>query len=106
VGRPEIASQRHQTGDFFVALELWRQVLLYQLERTVDLKIVIVMQQVLQAAAIKIAATYTVDQDRFTEAALEQCQPYWDWAKNSVPPAEVISLDQLTIIMKIDEPEP
>ncbi|KAJ7088141.1 photo-regulated tyrosinase [Mycena epipterygia] len=59
---------------------------------------VFLFEQVLQAAAIRIAATYTVDQDRFKQAAMELRQPYWDWARNSVPPAEVISLDQVTII--------
>ncbi|KAJ7711400.1 tyrosinase [Mycena metata] len=59
---------------------------------------VFLFEQVLQAAAINIAATYTVDQDRFKKAALELRQPYWDWAKNSVPPAEVISLAKVTII--------
>ncbi|KAJ6580116.1 tyrosinase [Mycena vulgaris] len=54
-------------------------------------------EQVLQTAAINIAATYTVDQDRFKKAAMELRQPYWDWARNSVPPAEVISLNQVTI---------
>ncbi|KAJ7476711.1 tyrosinase [Mycena latifolia] len=58
----------------------------------------LLFEQALQRAAIAIAATYTVDQDRFNAAALELRQPYWDWASNSVPPPEVISLDQVSII--------
>jgi tyrosinase len=56
------------------------------------------MQQALQAAAIKIAATYTVDQARFQQAAMALRQPYWDWAKKAVPPPEVVSLDTVSII--------
>jgi tyrosinase len=56
------------------------------------------VQQALQRAAIQIAATYTVDQARFKQAALTLRQPYWDWAQNSVPPPEVISLDKVSII--------
>ncbi|KAJ7674241.1 tyrosinase [Mycena rosella] len=55
-------------------------------------------EQALQTAAIAIASTYTVDQDRFKQAALGLRQPYWDWASNAVPPAEVISLDKVPII--------
>ncbi|KAF8202684.1 tyrosinase [Mycena galopus ATCC 62051] len=55
-------------------------------------------EQALQTAAIGIAATYTVDQARFQQAALALRQPYWDWASNAVPPPEVISLDQVSII--------
>ncbi|KAJ7288750.1 tyrosinase [Mycena rebaudengoi] len=55
-------------------------------------------EQALQRAAIQIAATYTVDQARFKQAALTLRQPYWDWAQNSVPPPEVISLDKVSII--------
>ncbi|KAF7358752.1 Tyrosinase [Mycena sanguinolenta] len=52
----------------------------------------------LQTAAIAIAATYKVDAARFQQAALVLRQPYWDWASNSVPPPEVISLDKVSII--------
>ena len=31
------------------------------------------------------------------QAAADFRQPFWDWAKNIVPPAEVISLRQVTI---------
>ncbi|KAF7358740.1 Tyrosinase [Mycena sanguinolenta] len=55
-------------------------------------------EQALQTAAIAIAATYTVDAARFQQAALVLRQPYWDWASNSVPPPEVISLDKVSII--------
>ncbi|KAJ6619317.1 photo-regulated tyrosinase [Mycena sp. CBHHK59/15] len=59
---------------------------------------VFLFEQALQTAAISIAATYTVDQDRFKKAAMDLRQPYWDWARKSVPPAEVISLDKVSII--------
>ncbi|KAF8171240.1 tyrosinase [Mycena galopus ATCC 62051] len=52
----------------------------------------------LQTAAIEIAATYTVNKAQFQAAALELRQPYWDWASNAVPPPEVISLDQVSIV--------
>ncbi|KAJ7658138.1 common central domain of tyrosinase-domain-containing protein [Mycena polygramma] len=52
----------------------------------------------LQTAAMKIAATYTVDQACFKQAALNLRQPYWDWSLNAVPPAEVIALKKVTII--------
>ncbi|KAF5372536.1 hypothetical protein D9758_005295 [Tetrapyrgos nigripes] len=56
------------------------------------------LEQVIQAEAVKIAATYTsADAQRFKDAAQNLRQPFWDWARNSVPPAEVISLDQVTI---------
>ncbi|KAJ6568747.1 tyrosinase [Mycena capillaripes] len=59
---------------------------------------VFLFEQALQRAAIQIASTYTVDQARFQQAALTLRQPYWDWASNSVPPPEVISLDKVSII--------
>ncbi|KAJ7269098.1 tyrosinase [Mycena rebaudengoi] len=59
---------------------------------------VLLFEQALQKAAIQIAATYTVDQARFQQAALALRQPYWDWAQNSVPPPEVISLEKVSII--------
>ncbi|KAJ8091668.1 hypothetical protein AAF712_005919 [Marasmius tenuissimus] len=57
----------------------------------------ILIEQAIQAEAVKIAATYTVDAQRFKDAAQSLRQPYWDWARNSVPPAEVISMNQITI---------
>jgi hypothetical protein len=54
-------------------------------------------QQVLQQHAIAIADTYTVNRDLWQKAAADLRQPYWDWASNSVPPAEVISLQQVNI---------
>lgn len=55
------------------------------------------MQQVLWTRAQEVAATYTVDQANWKAAATTIRQPYWDWAKDSVPPPEVISLLQVTI---------
>jgi tyrosinase len=54
-------------------------------------------QQVLQQHAIAIADTYTVNRAQWQKAAADLRQPYWDWASNSVPPAEVISLQQVNI---------
>ncbi|KAJ7501098.1 tyrosinase [Mycena galericulata] len=58
----------------------------------------LLFEQALQDAAIAIAATYTANQTQFQAAALQLRQPYWDWASNAVPPPEVISLDQVSII--------
>ncbi len=46
---------------------------------------------------MEIAATYTVDKEGWKKAAADLRQPFWDWARNSVPPAEVISEKQVTI---------
>ncbi|KAK7036243.1 tyrosinase [Favolaschia claudopus] len=55
-------------------------------------------EQALQTAAIQIAATYTVNQAQYKQAALQLRQPYWDWASNALPPPEVISLDKVSIV--------
>lgn len=52
----------------------------------------------MQQAAQKIAATYSVDPAGWKKAADDIRQPYWDWAVNSTPPNEVISLKQVTIV--------
>lgn len=44
-----------------------------------------------------IADTYTIDKPRWQKAAADLRQPFWDWARNSVPPAEVISMSKVTI---------
>ncbi|KAA1472059.1 photo-regulated tyrosinase [Dentipellis sp. KUC8613] len=67
-------------------------------------------EQVLQSHAKDIAAKYTVDKDRWSKAAANLRQPYWDWASNTIPPPEVISLQQVTITtfngskVKVDNP--
>jgi len=48
-------------------------------------------------AARQIAQKYSTDQDSWIQAAASLRQPYWDWARNAVPPPEVISLQQVTI---------
>ncbi|KAF9560844.1 tyrosinase [Agrocybe pediades] len=58
---------------------------------------VMLYEQILQKHAVDIAATYTVNQDSWKTAAANLRQPYWDWAANAVPPAEVISLTKVTI---------
>ncbi|KAF9005143.1 tyrosinase [Cyathus striatus] len=55
-------------------------------------------EQILNQAAREIAEEYTVDTNAWKEAAANLRQPYWDWAQNTVPPAEVISLQQVPII--------
>ncbi|TFY66267.1 hypothetical protein EVG20_g4820 [Dentipellis fragilis] len=68
------------------------------------------VHQLLQFHAKKIATKYTVDQARWIKAADDLRQPYWDWASDIIPPAEVISLQQVTIIdfdgkpVKVDNP--
>ncbi|KAA1471771.1 photo-regulated tyrosinase [Dentipellis sp. KUC8613] len=67
-------------------------------------------EQVLQNHAKEIATKYTVDHARWTKAAADLRQPYWDWASNIIPPPEVISLTQVTIVgfdgkhVKVDNP--
>ncbi|KAI0770097.1 photo-regulated tyrosinase [Fomes fomentarius] len=58
---------------------------------------VVLYEQILQKHALEIAATYTVDKEGWKKAAADLRQPFWDWATNSVPPAEVISEKQVTI---------
>ncbi|KIJ46617.1 hypothetical protein M422DRAFT_249772 [Sphaerobolus stellatus SS14] len=58
---------------------------------------VMLYEQILNQSAQKIAATYTTDTASWQQAATNLRQPYWDWAKNAVPPPEVISLAQVTI---------
>jgi tyrosinase len=57
-----------------------------------------VRQQIIQSHAKQIAATYTVDQDAWIQAANELRHPFWDWALNAVAPDQVIALRQVTII--------
>jgi tyrosinase len=59
---------------------------------------VLLYEQVLQSHAVTIAATYTVDGDDWKQAAKELRQPYWDWAKNSVPPPQVVQQKRVTIV--------
>ncbi|KAI0304304.1 tyrosinase [Multifurca ochricompacta] len=55
-------------------------------------------EQVLQQHALDIAKTYQVDQQSWLTAAQNLRAPYWDWATNTVPPPEVISLETVDII--------
>ncbi|KAG8995528.1 hypothetical protein FRB94_008947 [Tulasnella sp. JGI-2019a] len=67
-------------------------------------------EQVLQNHAVQIASSYTVDKATWQASAANLRAPYWDWAANSVPPPEVISKAQVTIIgpngqsMNVDNP--
>ncbi|KDR79498.1 hypothetical protein GALMADRAFT_208846 [Galerina marginata CBS 339.88] len=71
---------------------------------------VMLYEQILQQRAAEVAATYTVDQASWKQAAANLRQPYWDWAAKAVPPDEVISLTQVTITgpkgtkIKVDNP--
>ncbi|KAI0248614.1 tyrosinase [Lactifluus subvellereus] len=55
-------------------------------------------EQVMQSHALKIAEKYRVDKDSWRTAAKNLRAPYWDWAANTVPPPEVISLQTVSII--------
>lgn len=58
------------------------------------------LQQIINQHAQQIAATYTTsDKAQWVDAALKLRLAYWDWAENSVPPPQVISLDQVEITM-------
>ena len=59
----------------------------------------VVFEQVLNQKAVEIANTYTVDKDKYQSAAESLRSPYWDWAKNMIPPPEVIELTEVTIVM-------
>nr|BAD51402.1 photo-regulated tyrosinase [Polyporus arcularius] len=54
-------------------------------------------EQLLQKLAMGIADTYAVDKPSWQKAAADLRQPFWDWARSSVPPPEVISLAKVTI---------
>ncbi|KAH9988351.1 hypothetical protein BJV77DRAFT_1061440 [Russula vinacea] len=56
-------------------------------------------EQVLQQHALDVAKTYRNDQQLWLDAAQNLRAPYWDWATNSVPPPEVISLQTVNITM-------
>nr|BAE48754.1 polyphenoloxidase [Agaricus blazei] len=58
---------------------------------------VLMVEQILSGHAQQIADTYAVDKDAWKQAATQFRHPYWDWAANSVPPPEVISLPKVTI---------
>jgi tyrosinase len=52
---------------------------------------------VLQQHALDIANRYQ-DKDRWVKAAQNLRAPFWDWATNTVPPPEVVSLETVKII--------
>ncbi|KAF8990391.1 tyrosinase [Cyathus striatus] len=58
---------------------------------------VMLFEQILHERAKAIADTYTVNKASWQAAANTLRQPFWDWARNAVPPAEVISLQNVTI---------
>lgn len=60
--------------------------------------IYIVIQQVVQHHALEIAKSYSSDQPAWLSAAQDLRAPYWDWATNSVPPPEVISMQTVSIM--------
>ncbi|KAF8988417.1 hypothetical protein BDQ17DRAFT_1374127, partial [Cyathus striatus] len=53
---------------------------------------VMLFEQILHERAKAIADTYTVNKASWQAAANALRQPFWDWARNAVPPAQVISL--------------
>jgi tyrosinase len=52
----------------------------------------------MQSHALDIAKQYQIDQTSWLTAAQNLRAPYWDWATNTVPPPEVISLQSVNII--------
>jgi tyrosinase len=57
------------------------------------------LKQIIQSEAAKIAATYTSNiKDQYVNAAKVLRQPFWDWASNMTPPAEIITLDQVEYV--------
>ena len=52
----------------------------------------------LQQHALEVAETYIKDQDLWMAAAQTLRAPYWDWVVDILPPPEVISLENLSII--------
>lgn len=61
---------------------------------------VALFEQIIQDRAQKIAALYnTPDAAEWKTAAENLRQPFWDWSKNAIPPDEVISMDQVNIIL-------
>ena len=52
----------------------------------------------MQKHAIDIAGKYRVNRDTWQTEAHNLRAPYWDWATNSVPPPEVVSLQSVKII--------
>ncbi|KAF9444741.1 polyphenol oxidase [Macrolepiota fuliginosa MF-IS2] len=58
---------------------------------------VMLIEQILSGYAQQIAATYAVDKDAWKQAATNMRQPFWDWAQNSVPPPQIISMQQVEI---------
>jgi len=63
------------------------------LHRNIDQMI----QQALQQQALGIAQKYS-DRQRWVTAAQNLRAPFWDWATNSVPPPEVVSLTTISIL--------
>ena len=52
----------------------------------------------LQQHALDVAKTYHNNQQHWISVAQNLRAPYWDWATNSLPPPEVISLQTVDII--------
>ena len=57
-----------------------------------------IIQQELQKQALIIAQNYT-DDPTWMDAAKKLRAPYWDWATNSIPPPEAVSMTTVTIMM-------
>lgn len=65
----------------------------HSLHRNIDQ----IIQQTLQQHALTIAQKYS-DRQRWVTAAQNLRAPFWDWATNSVPPPEVVSLTSVSIL--------
>ncbi|KAI0647846.1 tyrosinase [Trametes meyenii] len=60
---------------------------------------VALFEQILQEHAFRIASSYVSDTDTWCEAATDLRQPYWDWAKNVIPPPELTIMEKVIIII-------
>ncbi|EIN06741.1 Di-copper centre-containing protein [Punctularia strigosozonata HHB-11173 SS5] len=58
---------------------------------------VTLFEQALQGYAVQVANKYTSDKDAWLEAARDLRAPYWDWAQDAIPPAEVIRLQKIQV---------
>lgn len=59
---------------------------------------IIYQQQIVHETAVQIAKDFTIDQEKWIEAAQKLWQLYWDWASKAVPPEQIIAQEYIEII--------
>lgn len=52
----------------------------------------------LQGAAQEIAKKFTADKNDWVEAANDLRQPFWDWGLDELPPSQIISDEEVSIV--------